>query len=100
MTDTAHIIGACANEWDPPTVVEGENSKLQQQQPLAAQCACVRRCEYKLLTSCYVPCVPSSEKERKHSSHEQGSLILHTSLGHVEKEWDSPTVVEGENSNL
>ena len=29
--------------------------------------------------------IPSSEVERKHSSHEQGSLILHTSLGHVEK---------------
>ena len=37
-----------------------------------------------LLTSCYVPCVSSSEDERTHGNHEQGSLKLHTSL-HVEK---------------
>ena len=29
--------------------------------------------------------IPSSEVERKHSSHEPRSLILHTPLGHVEK---------------
>ena len=29
--------------------------------------------------------IPSSEVERKHGSHEQGSLTLHTSLGLVEK---------------
>ena len=28
---------------------------------------------------------PESEVERKYGSHEQGSLILHTSLRHVEK---------------
>ena len=38
-----------------------------------------------LLTSCYVPCVPSSEEERKQGSHEQELLTLHTSLAHVEK---------------
>ncbi len=36
-----------------------------------------------LLTICYVPCVPRNEKERKHDSHEQGSLTLQTLLEHV-----------------
>ena len=54
-----------------------------------------------LLTPCYVPCVPSSEEERKHGSREQGSLTLHTSLVHVEKSgthqlrWE-----EGEKDNI
>ena len=38
-----------------------------------------------LLTSCYVPCVPSGEEERIQGSHEQGSLTLHTLLEHVER---------------
>ena len=33
----------------------------------------------------YIPYVPSSEEERKHYSHEQGSLKLHTSFRHVER---------------
>ena len=65
----------------------------------ASQCA--RRCGDALLTLCYVPCVPSSEEERKQGSHEQGSLTLHTSLAHVEKsgthlmKWE-----EGEKGNI
>ena len=54
-----------------------------------------------LLTSSYIPCVPSSEEERKQSSHEQRSQTMHTSLVHVEKigthqlRWE-----EGENGNI
>ena len=58
---------------------ERENSHIQQPQSHHN----VVRCGDALLTRCYVPCVPSSEEERKHSS--QGSLTWHTSLGQVEK---------------
>ena len=53
------------------------------------------------LTVCYVPYVPSSEEERKHGNHEQGSLTLYTLLVHVEKsethlrKWD-----KGEKGNI
>ena len=79
---------------------EGERATYNAQpQPHASQRA--RRCGDALLTLCYVPCVPSSEEERKHGSHEQGSLTLHTSLAHVEKSgthlmrWE-----EGEKGNI
>ena len=58
---------------------ERENSNIQQPQSHHN----VIRCGDALLTRCYVPCVSSSDKERKHSS--QGSLIRHTLLGQVEK---------------
>ena len=78
---------------------EEEKGNIQQPQPHASQCA--RRCGDVLLTLCYVPCVPSSEEERKYGSHEQGSLTLHTLLAHVEKSgthklrWE-----EGEKGNI
>ena len=64
---------------------EGENNNIEQQQ---LHHNVVRRCGDALLTICYVPCVPSSEEERKHNS--QGSLTWHTSLGHVEKSGAHP----------
>ena len=92
----AHIIGHVEKSrthllwWEV-----GENSNIQQPQSHHN----VVRCGEALLTRCYVPCVPSSEEERKHSS--QRSLIWHTLLGQVEKSgthrlsWE-----ERENSNI
>ena len=39
-----------------------------------------------LLTDCYVPCIPSIVKRRENMAviSMQGSLVLYTSLGHVE----------------
>ena len=72
----AHNVGACGKEWGSPTEVEeGENSNIQQPQSHHN----VVKCGNAILTSCHVPCVPSWEEERKHSS--QGSLTQHTSLG-------------------
>ena len=50
----------CILRWE-----EGENSNIQQPQ---SHHNFIGRCGDVLLTGCYVPCVPSSEEERKHSS--------------------------------
>ena len=55
-----------------------------------------------VLTSCYVPCVPSSEEERKHGSQEHVRITVTANIiGACDNEWDSLSEVGGRrNSNL
>ena len=95
ITDMAHIIRHVEKSGTHHLrSEEGENNNIYQPQSRV-----VRGSGDALLTGCYVPCVPSSEEERKHSS--EGSLIWHTSLGLVEKSGTHPLRwKEGENNNI
>ena len=57
-------------------------------------------CADVVLTSCYVPCVPSSEEERKHGSQEH-TRITDTAniIGECDNEWDSLSEVGGRRNN-
>ena len=62
ITNTAHIIGTCGNDWDSPPKVVGRR-KQHYITTITTSMAGVRSGDA-LLTTCYVPCVPSSEEER------------------------------------
>ena len=62
ITNTAHIIGACGIEWDSLAEVGGRIEKAathNNHKHITMSLENVHR--HVLLTSCYVPCVPSSE---------------------------------------